>query len=254
MCVVLVCHAARTARRNVDWFDDASAFGSAAATYPSSAKAAYQLADAAVTRGDESRAIPLLRRALQIYPGYHYAYLHLSRLALRADDADGALAHARASLDAVPAPNAHAHLLAAEALLRLGRGALRAEEAEAHARAAIAGAAAGAAAGGAGTGDGAAAAGGLNALGDALRRQRRWAEAAHSLRGVVELRPREPLPRVNLGAALLERGRRIDASKQFARALELAPIGGEVAERARAGLAAAAEPRQMHRKIVRVDG
>ena len=130
LCAILVAAGGRTMRRNCDWRSDATLFGAALTAYPRSAKAAYQLADGAIQRGDRAAAEPLLRRALDIHPTYHYAYLHLARLALLDGKPQAAADAAAASLAAVPAPNPHAHLLAARALLRLGRAA----DAEPHAR------------------------------------------------------------------------------------------------------------------------
>ena len=128
LCAILVAAGGRTMRRNCDWRSDATLFGAALAAYPRSAKAAYQLADGAIQRGDRAAAEPLLRRALEIHPTYHYAYLHLARLALLDGKPQAAADAAAASLAAVPAPNPHAHLAARA--LRLGRA-----DAEPHARA-----------------------------------------------------------------------------------------------------------------------
>ena len=80
LCALLAAAGARTMRRNLDWRDDTSLFTSAAAAYPGSAKAHYQLADGLARRGQTAEASELLRRVLAIEPDYHYAHLHLSRM------------------------------------------------------------------------------------------------------------------------------------------------------------------------------
>ena len=110
-------------RRNLDWRDDETLFGAASAAYPRSAKATYQLADRLVQQGKHAEALPLLSRALEIEPTYHYAYLHLAKMALDRRDYATAAEHAHASLRAVPAPNPHGHALAARALLEMHRAA-----------------------------------------------------------------------------------------------------------------------------------
>ena len=203
-------------RRNCDWRSDATLFGAALAAYPRSAKAAYQLADGAIQRGDRAAAEPLLRRALEIHPTYHYAYLHLARLALLDGKPQAAADAAAASLAAVPAPNPHAHLLAARALLRLGRAA----DAEPHARRAA-------------SELGAADATAHDTLAEALAATR-WPEAAAAFAAAVATEgSAERFD--NLGAALLRAGRRVEARDAFERALVLNP--GD--ERARRGAAEA---------------
>ena len=122
-CFALVLGGARTMSRNLDWSDDESLFTAAAAAYPRSAKATYQLADGLVQRGNLSQAKLLLHKALSIEPGYHYAYLHLAKMALDRSELHDAAHYARASLAAVPSPNPHGHALAARALLGLARSA-----------------------------------------------------------------------------------------------------------------------------------
>ena len=224
----------RTMRRNLDWRDDTSLFTSAAAAYPGSAKAHYQLADGLARRGQTAEASELLRRVLAIEPDYHYAHLHLSRMALERDEPKVAVEHAAASLTAVPAPNAHGHALAARALLELhrrgehvagyaavdapeggeGAGADRvaamAAAAASHMRAAIAT-----------DPDAADVAAYLAALGEALSLQAKWAEAAAAFEALASRRPGDPSPMVNHAAALLQLGRRSEAASRFRRALQL---------------------------------
>ena len=217
LCAILVAAGGRTMRRNCDWRSDATLFGAALAAYPRSAKAAYQLADGAIQRGDRAAAEPLLRRALEIHPTYHYAYLHLARLALLDGAPQAAADAAAASLAAVPAPNPHAHLLAARALLRLGRAA----DAEPHARRAA-------------SDLGAADATAHDTLAEALAASTRWPEAAAAFAAAAATEgSAERLD--NLGAALLRAGRRGEARDAFERALVLNP--GD--ERARRGAAEA---------------
>lgn len=242
--VALVACGARTARRNVDWRDDDTLFTAAAAAYPRSAKAAYQVADGLVRRRRLDEATPLLRRALEIEPTYHFAYLHFAKMALDDGDAVSALRHARASLAAVPAPNPHGHALAARALLDVrpdaAHGAANqqdtlAQEATEHARNAIA------------------AQPRVSelpqhytTLAEALSRRRKWPEAASAFEAASRLVPQDAMPHVNVGASLLQMGRAKQAAAHFRHALALAseyrPRTGdgarqrEAAERARRGL------------------
>jgi len=229
---------ARTLRRNLAWRDDATLFGAAHAAYPSSAKAIYQLGDTAVQRGETGAALGHFERALRIEPAYHYAYLHLARLALHRGEAAQAVRHARASLRAVAAPNPHAHALASRALLLLPS---REAEAEVHARAAL-----GADAGPLPAAERHAS---LNGLADALSRQQRWAEAAVALRAAAAARPADAASHVNLGAALLKQRRPAEAEAPFRAAVALTGGGGDggggggggVAENAVRGLRVARE-------------
>lgn len=243
LACALVAAGARTMARNLDWRSDATIFGAAAEAYPRSAKAAYQLADGLVQAGRAADAVPLFQRVLSIEPDYHYAYLHLARLALTAGEHASAASLAEASLRAVPSPNPHGHALAARALLALrpsdgaaarparaaaGERAARAVE---HARAAIAA--------DPGAPD---APSHMSTLGEALSRAGRWAEAAGAFERVASLRPEEEgSARVNVGAAMLQLGRAPEALGHFRRALALAaaPPTGRSAE-ARAAAAAIA--------------
>ena len=71
--VALVLSGARTMTRTLDWRDDDTLFAAAAAVYPRSAKASYQLADGLVRRGQLREAMPMLRKVISIEPTYHYA-------------------------------------------------------------------------------------------------------------------------------------------------------------------------------------
>lgn len=233
LAAALVASGARTMRRSLDWRDDLALFSAAAATYPRSAKAVYQVADQLVQRQREAEARPLLRKALQIEPNYHYAYLHLARLALTDGDPAAAADLATASLRAVPSPNPHGHALAAQAHLELSRrgaegtrrgaeGARRGAkgagtERWSHALAAVEHARAAVAA------DPRAADAVVHTgtLGDALVALSRWDEAAAAFAMVSALSPSEPIPRTNSGAALLRLGRPEEAASAFRHALRL---------------------------------
>ena len=231
MAGALVGGGARTLRRCVDWRDDTALFTAAAAAYPRSAKAVYQLADLVVKAGRPDEAVPLLKRALSIEPNYHFAYLHLARLALQRADATVAFELAQASIRAVPSPNPHGHALAARAaLLQLQiQQQLRqrpqqpqlpppppqqsdlASTAAAHARSAV-------------MADPAAADVGdhLSMLGEALTMQQRWPEAADAFEAALHHRPQAAAVLVNAGAALLKLGRRpAEATARFERAVAL---------------------------------
>ena len=220
VAVALIGGGARTARRNRDWANDVTLFGAARFAYPDSAKAIYQIADGLVQRGSPEEAVPLFRRALELEPEYHYAYLHLARLALTASRADEAAAMARASLRAVPSPNSHGHAIAAQALLKLDRAA----EATEHAQAALQASPAHETVGR------------VEVLADALRRQQRWHEMEEVLGLAVRLRPLSADARVNRGAALLQLSRSKEAAGHFRDALQLLPHAPGVVERAQRGL------------------
>ena len=252
MAVLLIGGGARTVSRTLDWYDDASLFGAAAAAYPRSAKAVYQIADGLMQAGRTAEAVPLFHRALAIEPNYHYAYLHLATVALRQSDALAAAELAAASLRAVPSPNADGHALAARALLDLYRQTVRErsthptqatrpnapgrEDVEAlarravdHARAAVA------------TEPRVSQHAAL--LGDALGTTRRWAEAARAFEVASRLTPTDASLPIKEGAALLH-VQRPDASRaRFEHALRLAqglaasdPRVRDLMENARKGL------------------
>uniref|UniRef100_A0A7S3EUY2 Uncharacterized protein n=1 Tax=Haptolina ericina TaxID=156174 RepID=A0A7S3EUY2_9EUKA len=226
VATALIASGARTARRNCDWRDDASIFGAAALAYPNSAKATYQIADGLVQRGQVEKALPLLHRSLELEPDYHYAYLHISRIAISQGDLPRASAFALASLKAVPSPNPHAHALAARSFLSQGLAA----DAAAHAKAALR------------MSPDADRAPLVDLLADALRQQHRWQEASDALELAVRLRPASAEAFINHGAALLQLERPLEALPAFRRALALLPAGsneGVVAQRARRGLQAA---------------
>ena len=65
MGLALTSAGARTMRRCLDWHDDHSLFSAAAAAYPASAKATYQVADGLVRAGRREEAVPLFQRELQ---------------------------------------------------------------------------------------------------------------------------------------------------------------------------------------------
>ena len=255
MAVLLIGGGARTVSRTLDWYDDATLFGAAAAAYPRSAKAVYQIADGLMQAGRTAEAVPLFHRALAIEPNYHYAYLHLATVALRQSDALAAAELAAASLRAVPSPNADGHALAARALLDLYRQTVRersthptqatrpnaegredvealARRAVEHARAAVA------------TEPRVSQHAAL--LGDALGTTRRWAEAARAFEAASRLTPTDASLPIKEGAALLH-VQRPDASRaRFEHALRLAqelpasdPRVRDLVENARNGLALA---------------
>ena len=267
LCALLVAAGARTMRRNLDWRDDTTLFTAAAAAYPRSAKAHYQLADGLVRRGREAEAVPLLHRVLAIEPDYHYAYLHLGKMALDRGEAQGAAEYAAASLRAVASPNAHGHAIAARAFLELhrrsesgggggggdaaGSGAdvvdLPGAAAE-HARAAL-------------TTDPEAsdATAHLLTLGEALRIQGKWSEAAEAFDAAVLRLPNDPLPVVNLAATLLQLRRPEEAAERFRSALamldeargdgpSIVEARRQLAEKARRGLEMALQARPTRAK------
>ena len=174
---------------------------------------------------------------LAIEPDYHFARLHLSRMALEAAAPKAALAHARDALRAVPAPNPHGHALAARALLALlraggdaaeeggteggaeggaeGGGAADAADADtlvaeaaAHAEAAIAA-----------DPEAADVAAHYHLLGEARSVQARWAAAAAAFEQAARRRPADASLATNLGAALLQAGRAPEAAARFRAAL-----------------------------------
>ena len=281
--VVLVGAGARTMRRCVDWRDDTSLFTAAASAYPRSAKvwlptcwpltaglptidrlpltsdlrlyprsakAIYQLGDGLVQRGRATEAMGHFHAALAIEPLYHYAYLHLARLALQRADPAAAYDYASASLRAVPAPNPHAHHLASLALLdehqhrhgaeerhgdtaqahgrshahaaKKGRfdggtllhGAKELERAATHSLSAIAADASGPDVGAY-----------WRSLGEARSLQQQWSEAAHSFRTAALLMPTDAGLGVNEGAALLHLRQPSQALARFERAIALAERG-----------------------------
>ena len=230
--VFLIAAGARTMVRNLDWRDDTALFTAASLAYPRSAKAHYQLADRLVQRGAREEAAALLHRVLDIEPQYHYAHLHLSKMALENGEHRLAAAHARASLRAVASPNAHGHALAARALLELHHRGERlveggatadrnadtdtagdltlADASASHARAAIAT-----------DPEATDVASHLLVLGEALSVEAKWEEAAAAFGAAAVRRPHDPAIMVNHAAALLQMGQRREAATRFRRAHEV---------------------------------
>ena len=243
MAVALTCGGSRTMRRGIDWVDDQTLFEAAALAYPRSAKTVYQVADGLVRRNRADEAVPLLELALEIEPNYHYAYLHLSRLALRRGEPARAMELANASLRAVPSPNPHGHALAARSLLEMHRALAEgvsvkasrrqarsadhlsslAVQAESHARRAIASERVAADTGAH-----------MFTMGEAIAVQHRWSEAVTAFEAATQLRPFDAQPHVHAGASWLRLARPDEARVRFRHALEIVgspgmPVGADAA-------------------------
>ena len=240
LCAALVVGCARTMVRNLDWKDDTTLFTAASAAYPRSAKAQYQLADRLMQKGEVDEGIIRLHKVLEIEPNYHYAYLHLGKIALERDgDLKASYQYAAASLRAVPAPNPDGHAIAARALLELSRQNLDATAAKDEGNPISRAAAAAEHAQAAYDFDPNSldATTHLATLGEALTLQKKWKEAAKAFSLALKRKPSNPHVTVNYAACLLQLQKGDKAAELFRKALAMG--GGSdprLMEKARKGL------------------